>query len=647
MKAIRQFSLLPKRIRPLVLGACFLFGLLAMPPTATAVKIVTYNVLNYRGQVGDDCDREREENLQYVLESIDADIVCAQEISGATGYGNFKTRVLDIALPGAYTSAPFTNGYDSDNALYYKASAITFEYHTAIPTDLRDWSYYRVRMAGSSSGDESSKLHIFISHLKAGRTTTDKNRRETEADDYRTWAEANLPDGAHVICCGDFNLTGSSEAAWTRFTEYRYPNRGRLTDPAGRVGEWEYNSNYSDVHTQAPQTSTSCSAAIPSCTFLGGGMDDRFDFLLTSLNLVDGTGMDYVPGTYKAFGNDGNHYDDAINDSPTIPEEAEFPGIADALTCASDHLPVVMEIDGTPPQINSPSPVNFGTAIVDGVAEGIIAIENTASAPAETLEYHFVFPANFSGPAGTFYAEAGEGPNYHTLEMSSSTPGNKMGTLEIHNNTPSTPIETTTLYGVVKSHAVPSVVDEEPPVISAGLDFGTHGPGEFDDQTGTIYNVGCGSHQAMLEIWDYTITGDDAARFDIIACDVDTTPCSPDCFACEACGTPVDYTIHFDDTGATSGDYTAGITFSTRDESDLPGATSLPSVTFDLTASVSIAYPKGDLDRSGVVDMPDVPLFVTLLLDPAAATPDDRDLADMNSDTFNRGDDIQLFVNAL
>ena len=55
----------------------------------------------------------------------------------------------------------------------------------------------------------------------------------------------------------------------------------------------------------------------------------------------------------------------------------------------------------------------------------------------------------------------------------------------------------------------------------------------------------------------------------------------------------------------------------------------------------------GDMDASGSVEMPDVPLFVAVLLDPGAATPDAALRADMTEDTDNNAEDIAMFVAAL
>ena len=71
-------------------------------------------------------------------------------------------------------------------------------------------------------------------------------------------------------------------------------------------------------------------------------MDDRFDWILTTNDLLNGeNGLEYVLGSYKAFGNDGKHFNLAINFKENEAVSAE---IANALHEMSDHLPVVMKV---------------------------------------------------------------------------------------------------------------------------------------------------------------------------------------------------------------------------------------------------------------------------------------------------------------
>jgi hypothetical protein len=79
-----------------------------------------------------------------------------------------------------------------------------------------------------------------------------------------------------------------------------------------------------------------------------GGMDDRFDFQFISKSLQDGVGLEIIEGSYHSLGNDGKHYDIAINDgdndyySTDITRSNE---LATALHDASDHIPVIADYE--------------------------------------------------------------------------------------------------------------------------------------------------------------------------------------------------------------------------------------------------------------------------------------------------------------
>ena len=73
-----------------------------------------------------------------------------------------------------------------------------------------------------------------------------------------------------------------------------------------------------------------------------GGMDDRFDWLLVSAQFLDESSiLKYIENSYVTYGNDGNHFNDAINSGSN---SAVSNDIADALHDASDHLPVYMDL---------------------------------------------------------------------------------------------------------------------------------------------------------------------------------------------------------------------------------------------------------------------------------------------------------------
>jgi len=70
-------------------------------------------------------------------------------------------------------------------------------------------------------------------------------------------------------------------------------------------------------------------------------MDDRFDFILISSSIKDGTyDIKYKTNSYWAVGQDGLRYNNSINypTNTTLPAE-----VIEALYNMSDHLPVVSE----------------------------------------------------------------------------------------------------------------------------------------------------------------------------------------------------------------------------------------------------------------------------------------------------------------
>ena len=297
---------------------------------ASTVRIMTYNILNYQDE------NSREDDYALIIDFIQPDLIVAQEIIGETGYSHFRSDVLDVIAPNSWASAPFTNQTaQQDIALYYKDDTFTFistsVVYTAQSSGTRDVIQWV--MLHNLSGIE---FNVYGVHLKASSGTSNANQRLQETTILRD--HLNELDANFFIVAGDFNIysnNSSSEPAFDMLTGASDDNAGRLFDPIDRIGHWHNNSSYSDVHTQSPRTSSFGGGA-------NGGMDDRFDWLFVSQTILDETSsMYYVDGTYWAFGNDGNHFNDAINDGNNNSVSAEM---ADALHDASDHLPVYMDV---------------------------------------------------------------------------------------------------------------------------------------------------------------------------------------------------------------------------------------------------------------------------------------------------------------
>ena len=297
---------------------------------ASTVRIMTYNILNYEDE------NNREDDYALIIDFTQPDLIVAQEIIGQTGFSHFQSDVLDVVDPNGWSSAPFTNQTaQQDIALYYKHDIFTFVstsvVYTAQSSGTRDVIQWI--MLHNLSGLE---FNIYGVHLKASSGSSNANQRLQETTILRN--HLNELAANSFIVAGDFNIysnNSSSEPAFDMLTGASDNNNGRLFDPIDRIGHWHNNSSYSDVHTQSPRTSSFGGGA-------NGGMDDRFDWLFVSQSILDETSsMYYVDGTYCAFGNDGNHFNDAINDGTNNSVSAEM---ADALHDASDHLPVYMDV---------------------------------------------------------------------------------------------------------------------------------------------------------------------------------------------------------------------------------------------------------------------------------------------------------------
>ena len=213
---------------------------------------MTYNLLNFSDE------DDREDDYIVVLEFAEPDLIIAQEVVGQTGFSKFKSDVLDMIDPDAWSSAPFTSqSAQQDIALYYHDDDFTFVSTSTINTaqssgtrDVIEWI-----MVHTQSGIE---FNIYGVHLKASSGSSNAAVRLEEATVLRNYLN-QLPENSQFIVGGDFNIysnDSSSEPAFDMLTGNSDDNDGQLYDPINRIGPWHNNSSYADVHTQSPRTSS-------------------------------------------------------------------------------------------------------------------------------------------------------------------------------------------------------------------------------------------------------------------------------------------------------------------------------------------------------------------------------------------------------
>ena len=345
------------------IGILLVLLLFAATAGAEEITFLSWNILNFPGSTGS----SREPAFRTVIASIDPDVVVAQEVLGTNGRDDFLDNVLNTLEPGAWAAGYFHDGYDTDRALFYRIGAVEVLDAGYLDTALRDIDWWLLRLPESGES-----LRVYTAHLKASTGSTNEQKRLAEATHLRNDLDS-LDENIPVIFAGDLNVYGASEPAYQKLLE---AGTGRLYDPIDEYGEWHNNSSFAAIHTQSPRTSSFGGGAT-------GGMDDRFDQILVTDDLLDDEGIEIEPASYTAYGNDGAHFNTSLIDGPNgvVPDS-----IAQAIHDASDHLPIIVTLGATvetevasalPPAVArlvaAPNPFNPTTRILFRAPEGAAA----------------------------------------------------------------------------------------------------------------------------------------------------------------------------------------------------------------------------------------------------------------------------------
>lgn len=552
-------------IRSARAGRCFtpvvLLALLCAAP-AQALRVVSYNLLNYPGSSGP----ARAPYYRTVLAPLSADVIVTGEMSSPTSVTGFLSEVLDVMEPGQWAAATFVDGNDTDAGFFYKPANVQFldqsSFYPDAPANLRLVHVYHLRPESYAAA--AADLWIYAAHLKASDTSADEFKRYTEAIGLRGHMEANLPVGARALILGDMNFYRSSDRGYRKFIQDTLANIGRAYDmlPAGT---WHDGASFASTHTQCPSTL----AYRPNGGFAGGGLDDRFDFILPTLSLGTGQGLSMIPGTMLAVGNDGQHLNKSVTEAPILPADTAY---ARALWYTSDHLPVRVDLR-VPAKITTDDALAFGTVIVGAPTQSQdLTVNNPAVAPADSLNCTFAAPAGFGAPGPLAVVAGGSAPA--AVTMSTASAGAKTGHLTISSDAVDTPTTLVDLTGTVLDHAQASL-DSVTAVTADTLDFGERAGGEFTPLLATVHDLGYDALHARLSVSAAQITGG-GGRFSIIGF-------SPVLVA----GTAGRWGVQFDDAEATADStYEAVLAFTSADE-PLPGAAALPDVHYLLSARVT------------------------------------------------------------
>jgi len=321
-------------------------------------------------------------------------------------------------LGATYLRATYTSNSQEDSAsgaqcAFYRVetiSEITSGHADIFTGASRACDRWLFSLNGYSSS--AARFYAYSMHLAAG--TSAAATRESGALAVRSNANG-LGAGVRAFYVGDFNVYNNGEAAYLAFLA---SGNGQAFDPLG-TGGWGGSSN-AIKHTQSPRDIQT--------GLVGGGMDDRFDLHLATAQLLDNEGLSIISGTYRAFGNDGQHYNVAISaggNNYFVGESARSNALAQSLFDASDHVPVL--VDYQVPAVMSATMTGVPQRVIQGASVPVtVRVKNVAPVVtpigADELDYSVTSVAGLFG-SGSGVAPLAPSEAVTTLQLNTGTVG--------------------------------------------------------------------------------------------------------------------------------------------------------------------------------------------------------------------------------
>ncbi len=312
------------------------------------VKVVQYNLLYY-GLNNDYCNSsnnditDKTNYLKTIVSYLKPDIFAVNEIDDKDNVSDYLLGNVFLVngFPN-YARAEILHQYLTDQ-IFYNTNKLTLKSQDVINSDVRDFNIYKFyyNSPDTHTGD-TVFIYYVLGHLKAGSENSDSLDRINEANDIMNYLSLYVPENSNIILSGDFNFYSSYEGAYQIFTNYSNETY-KFYDP-GSTGYWHDNSNFTNLHTQSTHYNSNGCAS-------GGGLDDRFDFILYSSAINQNQSkMQFLSNTFETIGQDGNHFNSSVDygGNNSVPAN-----VLTALANNSDHLPITCSflVEQTPASI--------------------------------------------------------------------------------------------------------------------------------------------------------------------------------------------------------------------------------------------------------------------------------------------------------
>lgn len=293
------------------------------------LKVMSYNLLNFPA-----FSPNRIDTLKKILAYLEPDIFMVCELTSGAGGDDILFSALNEGGVSSYDMADYVSGPDTQNQLYFNSDKLSLYEQNEINTVLRDINEYVLyyNSIDLATTLDTTFFYVYVCHLKA--STGFEDQRNIEVTALKTYL-SERPNAENIIIGGDFNFYGSdTEPAWNTLLT---GGEVIIKDPLILPGHWHADAGFAYIHTQSTRTVSFDSGAF-------GGMDDRFDFIFIGADLKNySNNAVYIDDSYRAVGQDGLHYNNALIDLPINTSEPS--DIISALYHMSDHLPIYLEIE--------------------------------------------------------------------------------------------------------------------------------------------------------------------------------------------------------------------------------------------------------------------------------------------------------------
>ena len=320
------------------------------------LQVMAYNVLNY----GDACQGSTgtlDSDFRTIVQYVQPDLLSCEKMyafnptPGAPGNlaDEINNNVLNTAFPGRYAYAAPTNAANAGDmsVLFYNQKKLSFVSRRTLVVNITDFNLYKFYYndPNLSITRDTTYLYVVVNHTQSGSNSTTRDQQVTQEMQAVRTEFGFLPN---LVNMGDFNTASSLETGYQAIITST-DTATVMNDPPFSVEKAvQYPANW-DVspYLYAPYltTSTRLSATLPNSCGTSGGAKSWYDHIFISPWLVKGSNyIQYLPGSYRTIGNDGQRLGVDINSKSPVPNTSAPDTVIQALWQFSNKYPITIRL---------------------------------------------------------------------------------------------------------------------------------------------------------------------------------------------------------------------------------------------------------------------------------------------------------------